>query len=82
ALEPDNARFLFELDYLNKQQGQSREARLALLTPRREVVLERDDLTAELLSLWNGVGEYAEAAQVLRERDFHPWEGGEGKVTG
>ncbi len=82
ALEPDNARFLFELDYLNKQQGQSREARLALLTPRREVVLKRDDLTAELLSLWNGVGEYAEAAQVLRERDFHPWEGGEGKVTG
>ncbi|HAU4329804.1 DUF5107 domain-containing protein [Citrobacter freundii] len=82
ALEPDNARFLFELDYLNKQQGQSMESRLALLAPRRNVVLKRDDLTAELLSLWNGLNLYASAAEVLREREFHPWEGGEGKITG
>ncbi|HGY5074936.1 TPA: DUF5107 domain-containing protein [Citrobacter gillenii] len=82
ALEPDNARFLFELDYLQKQQGLSIETRLALLTSRRCVALKRDDLTAELLSLWNGVGEYDLAAQVLRDREFHPWEGGEGKVTG
>ncbi|ENC0771040.1 DUF5107 domain-containing protein [Shigella flexneri] len=82
ALEPDNARFLFELDYLNKQQGQSMETRLALLMPNRHVALKRDDLTAELLSLWNGLGQYSLAAEILRERHFHPWEGGEGKVTG
>ena len=82
ALEPENARFLFELDYLQKQQGQSIETRLSLLTPRRHVALKRDDLTAELLSLWNAVGEYDLAAEVLCEREFHPWEGGEGKVTG
>lgn len=82
ALEPDNTRFLFELDYLNKQQGQSMEARLALLTTRLHVALKRDDLTAELLSLWNGLGQYENAAEVLHEREFHPWEGGEGKITG
>ena len=82
ALEPDNPRFLFELDYLNKLTGQPVAKRLAMLTERERVALKRDDLTAELLSLWNGSGRYDAAAQVLQERQFHPWEGGEGKVTG
>lgn len=81
-LEPDNARFLFELDYLKKLTGCSTKQRLTDLTGRREVALKRDDLTAELLSLWNIHGETQAAAQVLAERKFHPWEGGEGKVTG
>lgn len=81
-LEPENPRFLFELDYLNKLTGQPVEKRLAMLTARQHVALKRDDLTAELLSLWNGTGRYAEAANVLKTREFHPWEGGEGKVTG
>ena len=45
-------------------------------------MLKRDDLTAELLSLWNAAGHYADAAAILGTRVFHPWEGGEGKVTG
>jgi tetratricopeptide (TPR) repeat protein len=81
-LEPDNARFLFELDYLQKLNGRATEQRLANLATRRDVVLKRDDLTAELLSLWNIHGETDAAAQVLARRKFHPWEGGEGKVTG
>lgn len=81
-LEPENPRFLFELDYLNKLTGQPTEKRLAMLIERESVALKRDDLTAELLSLWNSSGHYIEAAQVLKTREFHPWEGGEGKVTG
>lgn len=81
-LEPNNARFLFELDFLNKQLGEPMETRLARLESKQTVALKRDDLTAELLSLWNGSGNYAAAAQVLQAREFHPWEGGEGKVTG
>lgn len=46
------------------------------------MVLKRDDLTAELLSLWNASGHYADAAAILDTRVFHPWEGGEGKITG
>jgi tetratricopeptide (TPR) repeat protein len=81
-LEPDNARFLFELDYLQKLTARTTEQRLELLASRRDVVLKRDDLTAELLSLWNIHGQTEAAAQVLSERKFHPWEGGEGKITG
>lgn len=82
ALEPQNARFLFELDYLNKLMAQPAEQRLQRLEASKEIVFQRDDLTVELLSLWNGLGRYDDAAAVLRERVFHPWEGGEGKATG
>lgn len=82
ALEPENARFLFELDYLKKLIATPAEERLQYLEPRQTTVFQRDDLTVELLSLWNGLGQYEAAASVLREREFHPWEGGEGKATG
>lgn len=82
ALDPENARFLFERDYLSKLVGTSIAERLAKLEAKKDVVLKRDDLTAELLSLWNGSGQYANAGQILATREFHPWEGGEGKVTG
>ena len=81
-LEPENARFLFELDFLLKLNGRSSDDRLARLEAKREVALKRDDLSAELLGLWNLHGKHDEAAKVLAERKFHPWEGGEGKVTG
>lgn len=80
--EPDNARFLFELDYLKKLTATGVSDRLQQLEARREVCLRRDDLTAEFLSLWNSQGDYDAAAQILKNREFHPWEGGEGKVTG
>lgn len=82
VLEPDNARFLFELDFLQKLLGTPVAERLETLAARQAVVHKRDDLTAELLSLWHITGHYAEAASVLSSRDFHPWEGGEGKMTG
>ncbi|XUA20221.1 DUF5107 domain-containing protein [Citrobacter sp. OP27] len=81
-LEPDNARFLFELDCLVKLNASSVEARLARLEPRQSVVFKRDDLTAELLSVWHASGHWSQAADILRDRVFHPWEGGEGKITG
>jgi tetratricopeptide (TPR) repeat protein len=82
ALEPENARFLFELDCLAKLNATPVAARLAQLESRQNIVFKRDDLTAELLSLWNSSGKWPQAAGVLREKVFHPWEGGEGKITG
>lgn len=82
ALEPSNARFLFERDCLAKLTAQPTSTRLASLAASQEVVFDRDDLTAELLSLWNITGQWQKAANVLRDRVFHPWEGGEGKITG
>ncbi|PWW10990.1 DUF5107 domain-containing protein [Mangrovibacter plantisponsor] len=82
VLEPNNARLLFERDYLYKITGQTPTLRLQALNGKIDVALMRDDLTAELLNMWNIQGEIALAAKTLAERDFHPWEGGEGRITG
>ena len=42
----------------------------------------RDDLYLERAALYNFSGRYAEAFSQIMERRFHPWEGGEGKVSG
>jgi hypothetical protein len=34
------------------------------------------------VSLYNYSGKYVKALSLLMERHFHPWEGGEGKVSG
>lgn len=41
----------------------------------------RDDLYLEVCTLHNLLGNYQIALQLLSSRQFHPWEGGEGKVT-
>lgn len=81
-LEPDNARLLFERDYLYKINGKSPAFRLTVLEDKIDTALMRDDLTAELLNMWNIQGQTDVAAKILAERKFHPWEGGEGRVTG
>ncbi len=82
SLKPDDARLLFELDQLHKRCAMAPAERLALLEAHRAVALKRDDLIAELLSLYHITGQLDAAAEILRLREFHPWEGGEGKVTG
>ncbi|WP_058913218.1 DUF5107 domain-containing protein [Entomohabitans teleogrylli] len=81
-LQPRDARLLFERDLLDKLTGAAPADRLARLEDSLECALARDDLTAELLGLWHHAGELDRAAQVLARRKFHPWEGGEGKITG
>jgi len=81
-LSPQDARLLFERDLLDKLNGAAPAKRLARMEANLECALKRDDMTAELLNLWNFMGETQKAAQCLATRKFHPWEGGEGKVTG
>lgn len=45
------------------------------------LTLKRDDLVAEYLNLLNICGELEECKHILSTRKFHPWEGGEGKIT-
>jgi len=45
-----------------------------------ELVASRDDLSVELATLYNQVGQPQEALKVLLSRRFQPWEGGEGLV--
>ncbi|MGF1724285.1 DUF5107 domain-containing protein [Photobacterium nomapromontoriensis] len=82
VLTPDDARILYELDYLKKASATDPAERLHTLTSHLGIVAKRDDLTAELLNLCNITGELARAADCLATRQFHPWEGGEGRITG
>jgi tetratricopeptide (TPR) repeat protein len=82
AADPSDARVLYELDQLRRRCGETPRARLLLLDQHRQLVGERDDLTVEYVTLLNLLGRYEEALGVLKARRFHPWEGGEGLVSG
>ncbi len=81
ALDEGDARVLMELDQLYRRVNVPVSQRLAFLDAHRETTFLRDDLYAEYCALLNDVGEYDRALKLLMGRRFHPWEGGEGKVT-
>lgn len=76
-----DARVLFELDQLYKRMSRPTESRLEFLEAHREQVDQRDDLYTEYVTLLNLSGRYSDAEALLSARRFHPWEGGEGKVS-
>ena len=82
ALDTSDARILMELDQLYKRMEHPHAERLAFLERHMQQVEQRDDLCIERITLYNQLGEYEKARQLLASRKFHPWEGGEGKVTG
>jgi tetratricopeptide (TPR) repeat protein len=81
ALDPSDGRVLFELDQLDRLLGRDIEERLERLEQHPTLVDVRDDLTIERVTLLNLTGRHEEALELLLNRTFHPWEGGEGKVT-
>ena len=81
ALDQSDARILLELDQLYRKINMSIEERFAFLDAHRETAFIRDDLTIEYCTLLNSMGRYSEALEIISNRKFHPWEGGEGKVT-
>lgn len=82
ALDPYDARVLLELDQLHKRLNRPPAERYAHLTERFDLVEKRDDLYLEYVTLANLLGHLDRAADLLAQRYFHPWEGGEGKVSG
>ena len=81
ALNPSDARILFELDQLAKRLAHEPADRLRRLLEFSSIVDQRDDLTLELATLLNLRGQHREALALISKRNFHPWEGGEGKVA-
>ena len=80
-LNPSDARILYELVLLLGQMHVPAADRLALLEANLTTVTLRDDLFLEYVELQNTSGAYSKAAQLIEQRTFHPWEGGEGAVT-
>lgn len=81
-LNTADARVLMELDQLYKKLSYLPQKRLAFLTKHLPVTNIRDDLYLEIATLENFLGHHQEAYNLIMSRRFHPWEGGEGKVSG
>ncbi len=79
-LAPDDMRIRYEFDQLRKKLNDSPADRLAGLLEIKNQIMSRDDFSVELAALYNFNGLYNEALSILQNRNFHPWEGGEGQV--
>ena len=82
SLNPEDGRVFFELDQLYKRLSYTPEQRLRRMDQHLDLVEQRDDLGIEYITLLNLMGQPEAAYERLMQRNFHPWEGGEGKVTG
>lgn len=80
-LNTDDVRIFLELDQLYKKLGMSFEDRLKNYEKHPELIKGRDDLYIEYITLINMSGAYEKAYECIMGHNFHPWEGGEGKIT-
>jgi tetratricopeptide (TPR) repeat protein len=81
-LDKTDARVLMELDQLYKRLNYPVGDRLKFLEENLPVAQQRDDVYLEIVTLYNLLGDYDKALNLLMKRQFHPWEGGEGKASG
>ena len=81
ALNEKDMRIFLELDQLYRKLGWSFEQRLERYEAHRELIKGRDDLYIEYITLVNLTGEHERAYEYIMGYHFHPWEGGEGKIT-
>jgi tetratricopeptide (TPR) repeat protein len=77
-----DARLLYERDQLWKRLGEKPAKRLRELEQHLDLTRQRDDLSVELCALYNQTGQPQKAAELLANRRFQPWEGGEGAPLG
>jgi tetratricopeptide (TPR) repeat protein len=80
SLDSSDARILMELDQLYKRLCRPHAERLMFLDKYFHLVKQRDDIYLEYVALNNQLGNYSIAIELIDNRIFHPWEGGEGKV--
>ncbi len=82
ALDKTDDRILMELDQLYKRLNKDLRFRLKFIEEHLETAMQRDDVYLERVTLYNLTGRYEKAFELIMNRQFHPWEGGEGKVSG
>lgn len=80
AMDMSDARVFFELDQLYKILNTSPAQRLEHMHLHKDLLEQRDDLYTEYITLLNLNGAYEEAYRRIMSHNFHPWEGGEGKI--
>ena len=80
-LDRADARIFLELDQLYKKMNFPLETRLAKMQDYYDLIEKRDDLMVEYITILNSLGQYTKAYELTVEHKFHPWEGGEGKIS-
>lgn len=80
-INQDDARVFLERDQLHRLMGWNFATRLPDFEQYQGLVAKRDDLYIEYLTVLNQTGQYRLAYDLMEGRHFHPWEGGEGKIT-
>jgi tetratricopeptide (TPR) repeat protein len=81
ALDESDARVFLELDQLYKKLNRTPQERLAVYEKHTDIIMDRDDLLIEYITLLNSTGQYEKAHEVTMGHVFRPWEGAEGKIT-
>ena len=81
ALDTSDARVFLELDQLYKKLGMSFAERLSRYEAHSSLITARDDLYVEYLTLVHLCGKPQDSLDGMQQHRFHPWEGGEGKIT-
>jgi len=80
-LDQTDGRIFLELDQLYKKLNHPLRARLAKMQNDSDLIEKRDDLMVEYITILNSLGEYEKAYELMVAHKFHPWEGGEGKIS-
>ncbi|MFC1996337.1 tetratricopeptide repeat protein [Chloroflexota bacterium] len=82
AANSDDPRLLMEMDQLLQRLGSSQADRLDSLQKQVDLVERRDDLSITFAELYSQIGQPEEALDILKNHQFHAWEGGEGGAAG
>lgn len=80
-LDETDARVFLELDQLREKLFWAPEERRAEYEKHLDLIYKRDDLYTTYVYLLNLNGDYEKALRLVNAHSFHPWEGGEGKVS-
>lgn len=78
--DPTDSRLVYEYDQLRKILNVIPQNRMEFLNANIQMVEYRDDLKLEYASLLCQLGKYQECIKYMESVQFHPFEGGEGKV--
>ena len=79
--DPENFRVLEESDRLAEKLKVPASERIAVMLRHRKTAEKYDACMLRLAYLYNAVGEFASAREILTTRRFHVWEGAEGLLT-
>lgn len=82
AMDETDVRVFYELDELLTRMGVSSKERLSRMEAHVELLAKHDPLYTTYITLLNDEGLFSKAYELTMNHNFHPWEGGEGKITG